>query len=61
MAIAMVAATNKDGVTTGTINIFPSKPRRNTAHVMAQIDPPGGNVEKDGWARVTPLQDTEAY
>jgi KaiC/GvpD/RAD55 family RecA-like ATPase len=53
-AISVVAATQKDGQLTNNLNIFPSKPRRHTAHITAQIT---GDVEKEGWARVVSMEE----
>jgi hypothetical protein len=47
--ISILAATMKDGTKTGTLNIFPSKPRRQLTHLSARIV---GDMEKDGWVRV---------
>jgi len=47
--ISIIAAEDKTKAKTGTLNIFPSKPRRKTAHIAARIT---GDIEADGWARV---------
>lgn len=54
-AVQMVAAETKQGVKTGNINIFPSKPRRQLRHLTVRIE---GDMEKDGWVRVE--EQTEA-
>ena len=46
--ISVVAAEQQGGIPTNRINIFPSKPRRRTALLQAEIE---GDVEKDGWVR----------
>lgn len=53
--ISVVAAESR-GVKTGKLNIFPSKPRRLTATLQAQIV---GDIEKDGWARVDRVEEEE--
>ncbi|HEY5989273.1 MAG TPA: AAA family ATPase, partial [Streptosporangiaceae bacterium] len=47
--ISMVAAQGAHGHLTGSINIFPSKPRRQLTHLTVRIE---GDMERDGWVRV---------
>jgi hypothetical protein len=46
--ISVVKAKSGD-VETGRLNIFPSKPRRRTAHIQAELE---GDMETDGYVRV---------
>jgi len=55
--ISAVAAESK-GVKTGRINIFPSKPRRQTRHLSAVIE---GDVEQDGFVRVNRADEEEPF
>lgn len=57
-AIEIVAAEDKAGAATGTLNIFPSKPRRRTAHLKARIV---GDIEHDGWVRVERVEEVEPF
>lgn len=45
-----------DNVTTGRLNIFASKPRRNTKMIQAVLD---GDMEKDGYVNVVAAMDLE--
>jgi hypothetical protein len=54
--VSVVAAEGKDGVKTGKLNIFPSKPRRLMSTLQAQIV---GDIENDGWARVERVEEEE--
>lgn len=47
--ISVVAATDTEGAASGRLNIFPSKPRRKTATLQAEIV---GDVEREQYARV---------
>lgn len=55
--LSMVAA-ESDGVKTGTLNIFPSKPRRNTKTIHARLD---GDMEKDGYVRVLNTEEDSPF
>lgn len=52
--VISVVQAEKDGFTTGRLNIFPSKPRRKTAVLQAVIE---GDVEHDGWVRVNEVKE----
>jgi hypothetical protein len=54
--ISIIAAEDKQHIKTGKLNIFPSKPRRQTAHLSAVIK---GDMEHDGWLRVERPDDEE--
>lgn len=56
--ISIIAAEAKGGVKTGTLNIFPSKPRRITTHLQARLV---GDIEKDGWIRVEAPDEEDPY
>jgi RecA-family ATPase len=56
--LSIVAAQDKGGVKTGKLNIFPSKPRRNTAHFQAHIV---GDIEQDGWVRVERAEEEDPF
>ena len=56
--VISVVAAESAGVPTGRLNIFPSKPRRRTATVQAEIE---GDIETDGWVRVKPAYDEEVF
>jgi hypothetical protein len=57
-AIQMVAAESKQGVKTGNINLFPSKPRRQLTHLTVRIE---GDLEKDGVVRVREQTEDTPY
>lgn len=48
----------KDGLETGTLNIFPSKPRRRTKSLHARLE---GDMEKDGYVRVERAKEVEYF
>jgi hypothetical protein len=56
--LSVVAAKGADGVDTGKVNIFPSKPRRLMSHLQARIV---GDIEKDGWARVERAEEEDPF
>jgi hypothetical protein len=56
--ISVKAAIDKRSALTGVLNIFPSKPRRQTSHISARIV---GDVEKEGWARVEEAKEEEPF
>lgn len=47
--LSITEAKNKADATTGVLNLFPSKPRRRTKHLQAQIV---GDMAEDGYVRV---------
>lgn len=56
--ISVIAAEDKAKNKTGTLNIFPSKPRRLTARLQVRMV---GDIEKDGWLRVESAEEEEPY
>lgn len=56
--IEIRAAEDKAGQLTGTLNIFPSKPRRKTAYLKARIV---GEIEKEGWVRVERAEEDDPF
>lgn len=55
--ISVIPATS-GGIETGRLNIFPSKPRRRTAHVVVEIE---GDMEEDGYVRVKPISEEQSF
>lgn len=56
--VISVVAAKAGELETGRLNIFPSKPRRRTALLQAEIE---GDVEKDGWVRVKALEEETPF
>lgn len=55
--ISAVAA-ESGGIKTGRINMFPSKPRRRTAYLSAEIE---GDIEQDGYVRVKSVEEDTPF
>ena len=56
--VISVVAAESQGVKTGTLNIFPSKPRRKTGTLKARLD---GEMEKDGYVRVITAEEDAPF
>lgn len=56
--VISVVAAESGGATTGTLNIFPSKPRRRTGTLKARLE---GDMEKDGYVRVERVTEESAF
>jgi RecA-family ATPase len=54
--VLSIVEAESDNVTTGRLNIFASKPRRNTKMVQAVLD---GDMERDGYVNVIAAMDLE--
>lgn len=54
--VLSIVAAESDNITTGRLNIFASKPRRNTKMVQAVLD---GDMERDGYVNVVAAMDLE--
>lgn len=55
--ISMVKAKSQ-GLDTGRINVFPSKPRRRTEHLQLELE---GDMEADGYIRVNRIMEEEPF
>jgi hypothetical protein len=56
--VISVVQAESNGMKTGTLNIFPSKPRRQTAVLKARLD---GDMEKDGYVRVKTVEEDAPF
>lgn len=56
--VISITAAESAGVPTGRLNIFPNKPRRRTATLQAELE---GDMEQDGWVRVKPAYEEDAF